>query len=280
MPYIKTQKPNKDKFAELLDAARGSRTMKEFAETCRVNPSTFTRIMQRANKGASSQTLMEAIARNAAPESGVTLEAILEANGYTPFSNGSKSITFTLEYNETAVRDVIFKELVARDAEVRLGNIRYDVSKSLTVKPDILIWTNIFEGDQHIWMMEVLAPYIKSSMDDSPGYWATKAKQKTFQHISKFTFLGMKDAAWLAPAQFSIVTSEEPVFQMIVDEFREMKVPVKISIILVDLQFRLVEDEFFLPLAGGGTTVQSFFKRVQAKRGVVASVDEYDDDDE
>ena len=92
--FKKTHEVDKEKFAGLLLVAKGNRTMKTFALECGVNPSTFTRITQMTNKGASSQELIEAIATHADPKSGVTLEALADANGYTIERDSGVKSTF------------------------------------------------------------------------------------------------------------------------------------------------------------------------------------------
>ena len=145
--FKKTHEMDKDKFAELLNAAKGVRTMKDFSELCGVNPSTFTRIIQKTNKGSSSTELLEAIAENAAPNSGVTLEALADANGYTAEKDwGIKALKLSAMGTniETLVRNVLVQELIDRNAEVRMGNIRYNFGKTMALSPDALIMTDAF----------------------------------------------------------------------------------------------------------------------------------------
>lgn len=276
MPYVKTREPDKDEFARLLKAAMGDRTMSAFAELCGVSPSTVLRVLNKSNKGASSQAFMEAIACNAAPGSGVTHEAILEANGFTPLRNTFHAETTAAE-NERAVYNVLLKELLVRGAELRMGDTRFRVSKNLKVAPDILILTDIFGGGRKLWMMEVLPPY-KVSMEDPSKAWAMRARQKTFQTISRFSFLAMQGVDWQVPAQFSIVTSEEPVYRALVDEFSETKVPAKMSLIFVDTECRAVKDEFFLPQADGSGIPESYFRRVPPTGDPAVPVEDYDED--
>lgn len=98
----KTHDLDKARFACLLTAAKGKgRTMTAFAVECDTYPSTFTRIMQGANKGASSLELLEAIALHAAPDSGVTFENLAHANGYSVMPSGDPAIPryLVIEFN-------------------------------------------------------------------------------------------------------------------------------------------------------------------------------------
>jgi len=85
--YVKVSAPDQDKLAELTLAAIGARTKQQFAMLCGVQPSTISRLINKSNKGASTEELIQAIAKNAAPESGVTLDALMKANGMVPESD-------------------------------------------------------------------------------------------------------------------------------------------------------------------------------------------------
>lgn len=75
---------DKDKLSELVDAAKGpGRTAQQFAAILGVAASTVTRIINKENKGPSKESLLVAIAENADPNSGVTIEKLFEANGNT-----------------------------------------------------------------------------------------------------------------------------------------------------------------------------------------------------
>ena len=116
MPVAKTHEPDKRALAALLNRAKGDRTLKEFAGFCNVNPSTLTRIMQQTNRGSSTLELITAIADNAAPESGVMVDALLNANGYTRIYSPSSMPAYA-NHAEAMVRSAILNELLFRNAD-------------------------------------------------------------------------------------------------------------------------------------------------------------------
>ena len=198
--YIKVSAPDQDKLAELTLAAIGARTKQQFAMLCGVQPSTISRLINKSNKGASTEELILAIAKNAAPGSGVTLEALMEANGMAPVSSQVGMPTykrisayydrFSMRHFEAAVQSVVFEELLSRGAEVNVGNIRYEISKTLTIRPDILILTDILGGEEkQVWLFEVLMPYvIRYSNPETgklDGHRKMNIKQQVFQKISR-----------------------------------------------------------------------------------------------
>ena len=166
--FVKTHDVDKDRFAKLLCLARGPRTMKDFAIDCNTNPATFSRILNKLNKGASSPELLIVIAENAAAESDITLEALADANGYT-IKEGYKPTRFktntsnrsvennpdlcTIEKIDTSVtevtsakqnkmlsRAILLNHLLENYNSVTFENRSFSVGK-FEIKPDIFVKT-------------------------------------------------------------------------------------------------------------------------------------------
>lgn len=245
--FKKTHEMDKDKFAELLNAAKGVRTMKDFSDLCGVNPSTFTRIIQKTNKGSSSTELLEAIAENAAPNSGVTLEALADANGYTAEKDwGIKALKLSAMGTniETLVRNVIVQELIDRNAEVRMGNIRYNFGKTMALSPDALIMTDAFGKKDEVWFVDSIV----TTMDTkAKSINKTTLKRMAFDRLSRFVFISMNKIELFRPSRFSLVFFDKEIFNLVVEEFSETLVPTYISLILIDTLNSTISDEFVLP---------------------------------
>jgi hypothetical protein len=118
--FVKNHEMDKEKFAQLLIMAKGGRTLRHFADLCGTTSSTFTRIIQKANKGASSPALLQAIANNAVPESNVTLEELADANGYVLRQDRVDKGNAYLYNMEQLACNIIFQELVERGNLVQL----------------------------------------------------------------------------------------------------------------------------------------------------------------
>lgn len=249
--FKKTHEMDKDRFAELLNAAKGARTMKDFSEICGVNPSTFTRIIQKANKGSSSTELIEAIAENAAPNSEVTIEALADANGYTVERDcGIKALKLTtMGINiETLVRNVLVQELIDRNAEVRMGNIRYNFGKTMALSPDALIMTDAFGNKDEVWFVDSIATTVDTK---SKSINKTTLKRMAFDRLSRFVFISMNKIELFRPSRFSLVFFDDEIFNLVVEEFSETLVPTYISLILIDTLNSAISDEFVLPQTSG-----------------------------
>lgn len=232
---------DKDKFASLLIAAKGARTMKDFSETCGVNPSTFTRIIQKCNKGSSSTELLEAIAKNAAFGSGVTIEDLADANGYTV--EVDSQIKSSLWPNcDILVRNTLIQELLDRNAEVRMGNISYRFGKTMSLRPDALIMTDAFGKKDEVWFFDSL--YTTKDPNSSQGIIL---KRTAFDKLSRFVFISMNKIELFKPSHYSLVFFDKDYYNLIVEEFAETNVPTYISLILIDTLNSAIIDEFVLP---------------------------------
>ena len=245
--FRKTHNVDREKFAVLLNAAKGARTMKDFSEICGVNPSTFTRIIQKANKGASSTELIEAIAENAVPQSGVTLEDLADANGYTiEKDSGIKALRLTsMGTNiETLVRNVLVQELIDRNTEVRMGNIRYNFGKTMALSPDALIMTNAFGKKDEVWFVDSIVTTMDTKLKSINN---TTLKRMAFDRLSRFIFISMNKIELFRPSRYSLVFFDKEIYNLVVEEFAETLVPTYISLILIDTLNSTISDEFVLP---------------------------------
>lgn len=280
--FKKTHEIDKEKFAELLQRAKGGRTMKDFAELCGANPSTFTRIIQMANKGSSSTELLEAIAANAALKSGVTIEALADANGYSVEKDiGVKAFRLSAMGTnlETMVRNILVQELLDRKQEVRMGNIQYDFAKTMKLKPDALIMTDAFGKEKEIWFVDSI---VYSWDVKTKPINKTSLKRMTFDRISRFSFISMNRNELFRPSRFSLVFFDKEVYDIVVEEFAEMAVPTYISLILMDTFNSTIADEVALPHFEKGAQV-SYFMTTPVVDGdsdeEYLGNEEYDDED-
>lgn len=250
---------NKDAFADLLLQAKGGRTMKDFAEICGVNPSTFTRIIQRSNKGASSSELLEAIAANAVPNSGVTIKKLADANGYSITEDiGLKVNMFASLYDkERLVREILSQALIDRGQLIRIGRIRYEFSKSLSLSPDSLIMTDAFGTKDGVWFADsILATPRFTNQPDK--IHASRLRHTAFERIARFIFISQNPIELFRPCRYSLVVCEREAYNIIVEEFSETYVPTEVSIILIDTLNSCIEDEYVLPRTGVGH-IESYF---------------------
>lgn len=282
--FKKTHEVDKEKFAGLLLVAKGTRTMKTFALECGVNPSTFTRITQMTNKGASSQELIEAIATHADPKSGVTLEALADANGYTiEKDSGIKALKLTsyIDNTETLVRNLLVQGLLDRGQEIRMGKIRYTFSKSLSLSPDALIMTEAFGKKDEVWFVDTIIGTPRLTRDENHPIAKSRVKQMAFEKFARFVFISMNPVELFRPSRFTLVVLDREMYDIIVEEFSETVVCTDISVMYIDLLNNCIAAEFMLPHCEKGTQ-PSYFMTTDPieEEGDYLKSDAFDDVDE
>ena len=80
--YYRKYDQDMETLADLTKRAKGDeRSINEFARACGVSPSTISRLINKKNTTPNKDSLIKAIADNAVPESGVTLDMLLQAHG-------------------------------------------------------------------------------------------------------------------------------------------------------------------------------------------------------
>ena len=187
--FTKTHEIDKDKFAELVIAAQGCRSLRSFADACGVYASTLTRIIQKENKGASSPELLEAIAKNADSKSGVTIDVLADANGYSiKYILNQKHNTESSQFVKIS-KAVIAAALLDRGAVARFENTcrnisAYSICDEYYARPDIHILTDSFECNTTDWLI--------CAVCFSPSHIFDKADMRNiFTKISEFSALSV-----------------------------------------------------------------------------------------
>jgi transcriptional regulator with XRE-family HTH domain len=249
--YIKYMNPNKSKFAALLDKARGPRTMKKFAEDCGVNPSTFSRILNQTNKGSSSEELIRVIAEQADPESGVTLDALMEANGYFP------------EDNRTAFRDLQMKleneaeEIIVSDLqsilniEITKESTRFKINRSMSMAFDIMVEDVSLGSSKGAWLIDVMTPpmpYLShvSGRAQDTGRENFMVARRIQDRIGRYFAAFCLMDKFTEIARISLAVYDAELYERIIELYGDYKTDDSISFILIDLDKRKIEEEFVL----------------------------------
>jgi len=140
---------------------------------------------------------------------------------------------------------VIVQELIDRNAEVRMGNIRYNFGKTMALSPDALIMTDAFGKKDEVWFVDSIV----TTMDTkAKSINKTTLKRMAFDRLSRFVFISMNKIELFRPSRFSLVFFDKEIFNLVVEEFSETLVPTYISLILIDTLNSTISDEFVLLL--------------------------------
>ena len=251
--WLKSHDVDLDRFAELLIAAKGSRSMRAFAMECGVTPAAFSRIVKKLNKGASSVQLLESIAKHADPQSGVNMDELASANGYkrisvrrfATFPTDKRERHYDSITQERVARDILVQELLNRGASFRILPNKSSVTQYRFVTPDILLETDVFGRGNELWFIEC------------PSYFYLRP-ETVFDRIGRFLMIDMSRGKEQFPIRFSIVVSEAAVYEFLVHIFQQRVLPINMSFILIDRRSGTVVAEAILPHSEFGQQ-KSFF---------------------
>ncbi|MBS6517351.1 MAG: hypothetical protein KH353_04030 [Clostridium sp.] len=243
--YIRIRQPEKEKLAELLIRAKGaSRSMRQFALDCGVNPSTLSRIVNMKNSGACTDELIQKVAQNSDPESGITFEMLMDANGKVPRRMTGKYTSKEFEATEKNITDIIFKELEDRGYRTSIleGENKHN-ALNYRYRTDWVISTNANSdsGEMEIWEFEIWHTMLEKN---SVAHTVMKLRQKFLM------VLGLYYAGTMNPKKMSFVLTNREVYNRMVETLENIKFKDVFSLILVNLDENKVEEEFVFPLVG------------------------------
>lgn len=205
---------NPNKLAALVMRAKGnSRTMQQFANEIGIPPSTLSRIVRQKNKTPSADRLMIDIARCADPDSGVKLEELRKANGYSGYM--SENLATEIMVDEIKNRLKLTDDEVKIDAKYRN---RYIL--------DILTSSEKY-GD---WGFEIKA------YNNSVGMiWSQR------QILEMMGLLYVNEDL----KKMSLVVTNRHIYEQIKNNLIEnVETPKVLSVIFLDINKRMVIEEF------------------------------------
>lgn len=242
--YIRNRPPDKQKMAELVVRAKGaSRSMRQFALDCGVNPSTLSRIVNLKNSGACTDELIQKVSQNADPESGITFEMLMDANGKVPQRMTGKYTSQEFVIKEKTITDVIFKELLRRGYTISMlkEQIKHN-ALNYRYRTDWAVRTNaISDGEKmELWEFEIWHTLI--DVENSVAHTVMKLRQKFLM------VLGLYYAGTMHPQKMSFVLTDREIYDRIIETLENIQFKDVFSIILVNLEESRVEEEYVFPL--------------------------------
>jgi len=148
---------------ELINRAKGDRNMSQFAEDCGISPATMYKIAQGNFRKRISESTVDAIVANADPDSGVTKNDIITAEGFIldhmdPFaaSRRAQQRMHKIREYEKKFSYLVPGYLMAKGYEVR----PYVAESSVQERPgDFSFWVRC-DDNEEIWSFDVIyAPH-------------------------------------------------------------------------------------------------------------------------
>lgn len=226
--YIKMTNSESGQFSEYVLRAKGeNRSLTEFAKQCGVNVSTLSRIVNKKNQGPSSDALVASIARNADPDSGITLDMLMNAQGKYKADQKivvERSYKYKTKYEEImreALRDLGYK---VEDIEVR----------SKVQMCDFAFRTNaIKEEGINKWVFETISDI--NELD--------RALMRLYGqlYISSTFEQGMK---------ISVLINNKKAYDALIEKIKDEAVYDLLSVILINFKTKKVIDEYLVKQKG------------------------------
>ena len=280
--YIRTGKADLETLSQLVLRAKGSRSMNDFAKECEVNTSTISRIINMKNTTACSDDVLMAISKAADPESGVTLEQLLMANGMVKLvpagTEGAvvspTQIVFGLaDIAEETQIESVSNELL-QGARKYLSESRLEESCRESLQNSLLLggysvellpynkmdWprNRQFRGDFAIRTNALQEEGIDIWLFDCKSYTAGIGRG-TIGQMNRLFGMAYMDSPREHGIKVSIVVDHSIMIEQARDYYAGYKIRDYFSFVLIDSADRRVIDEFCIPRIDG--TEKSIFKK-------------------
>ena len=257
--YKRSCPPNKERLAGLVEKAIGPhRNQTEFAKQIGVNPSTISRIINMKNPGASSDELILAIAAHADPESGVTEEMLMQANGMIPEEDKYNNLfhnrrEFMYNYSERVMKQISM-EILDRGYSVNrmVRQERYTIACGVpSLTADFVIETNAIEGTNNLWAFICFRPSSFPrfcmpgvGMEPTKKTKVTVATRALWDRISKV--LAVEFAGNVSPhdipEKFTIVFDDKEIYEYAKEWYEKFRFPRLFSFLLLNQDSDCLEE--------------------------------------
>ena len=235
--YRKVKPVDTEKTIYLVSKAKGDRNLREFGAAAEhINYTQLSRILSGTslvigNKG------IAAIVAAAMPGAGVTLDALMEAQGRV-------RVDSLHDYNLTCklmIRQIMEDSLLTDGYALRMKKSDSDAAKlSIEINK-----ANKKAG--YIWNAEIMTfPTRTGSADysDEANYLLSQLLKCSLESTDT--------------DRYSFVIDNEQVYSAIKEKAENIRVPNEVSIVLVDIRGRRVAEEFIVPLTQGKNTGSLF----------------------
>ena len=233
--YYRKHDQDMETLADLTKRAKGDeRSINEFARVCGVSPSTISRLINKKNTTPNKDSLIKAIADNAVPESGVTLDMLLQAHGLEKISvyEGKE------RKSESVLEDIVIDRLLCDITQLgykceieKEKNIIYTTDE-IRFRADFVIKTELLkEYGIREWAFDVyVGPH-----------------RPVMQKLSWFFGCCYVNSLRDNGTKLSLVLSNKDEFDAAKRRLGTIKIHDIISIILINEENWELEEEFVIP---------------------------------
>ena len=241
--YRRVREPNKEAVAELVKKARGpSRSLRQFAGELNVTPSTVSKVENNKATGISDELLAN-IAEHASPESGVSLDDLLSANGMERdrhLTFRSKAAEFERQ-SASIIKDEMFRtDYKATDASGLDVFIYGRIGR-----PILMLKTDALDDKDSLWLFSCMY----SLEDNGERRGITAASMMITDRISAIMSTFYCNTGEIG--KWSILMNSKRAYdeckRRIERRFEGRRIKDLISLILIDEEKGYVIDEWTIP---------------------------------
>lgn len=245
--YVRISTPNKERLAELVERAKGPNlNMAQFAKKCEVNPSTLSRIVNKKTAGKNSDLLILKIAKNADPDSDVTLEMLMSAHGMKKRNLSGKVDTQEYIAFQKNATELVLSEIVKRGYKVQLPPyIQSYNALNFRYSPDWEIETDAVteDGSMGQWIFECWT--MLGTEQQAIKQQAMKLKQKLLM------LLGLYYMGEIKAEKLSFIVFNRRFYELLKKTLEGIKLKPWITIMLFNMEIAEFIDEFTFPAEDG-----------------------------
>lgn len=231
--------------SELLMRAKGpQRSIRMFAEELNVNPSSLSRIAN-CKVNEISDALLVKIAEHADPDSGVTLDMLMRAQGLSDPQDKMISVQTYLK----DCRRILVDELVQRGYTVKGAETEFSSNTLSPFRYDIALTTDALKNGTGKWVFDIREP-----RNVAVHVGSGQLIRSLYKAMAYF-YEGHNEIQ-----RISLVADSRPVFEQIKSWLTELSIPNEISVIFVNITMGRIEDEYVAPLSADGDPDAVFIK--------------------
>lgn len=284
--YIRTGRADLEALSQLVLRAKGGRSMNDFANDCEVNASTISRIINMKNTTTCSDEVLVAISKAADPESGVTLEQLLAANGMVKLvpagTEGAvatpSQIVFGIAEDRISTPDAVGGMTAAEVIMKRAGRVfnesRLEETYRETLQNALLLngyFVELLGSEKMLWPKnkQYMADFaIRTNALSAAGIdtWLFECKsytagigRGTIGKMNQLFAMAYLDSPRDHGIKVSVVVNHVAMIEQAREYYAGYKIKDYFSYILIDPINRCVKDEFCIPRIDG--TESSVFKK-------------------
>lgn len=230
--FVRVRDVDKEALSDLIIRAKGPRrSMRQFAQELEVNPSTLSRIVNQQFNGASKDELIAKIAACADPESGVTLEMLMEAHGVEERETNFRE---TIRKAETRMRQVVLDELITRGYSVEAAMPECRTESGMYY--DLVIKTNAVEQGDRRWAFD----FKVARGNGVPG---SGVYSRWIDHAMASFYCGKAEAD-----KVTLVVEYRDLYEQLVRRLEGYCIPDELSVMLI--AGNKIVEEYIVPMRG------------------------------